>query len=216
VTLVESLTAFNRKERYWLIRNALGQRNEAILLSTEFRECFKKITGLSIPKNAWWALDYHIDWLIGALLVYAGHSLDDVGDNPQIAMHSGELQDRAIQGSQQDFDFVVAFDNVVILIEAKATGAWDNKQFESKCKRLNGLRALCTGELPEIYFVLMSPGAPSPLKAQDLPSDIKQLDPIPLWLDDVPTDFVGIKRDPSATGTQWKLFRQRKPPTREC
>ncbi len=63
--LVESLEKFNRKERYWLLKNAL--KSDSMVLGEEFRKNLGKKIGISIPENAWWAMDYHLDWLIGAL-----------------------------------------------------------------------------------------------------------------------------------------------------
>ncbi len=67
-TLVECLKAFNRKERYWLLRNALGAPALELLLSGAFRDRLGKLLDTDIPSDAWWAMDYHIDWVFAALV----------------------------------------------------------------------------------------------------------------------------------------------------
>jgi hypothetical protein len=76
-TLVECLKLFNRKERYWLIRNALGQNSGDLPLSDSFRQKLGKEIGTEIPVEAWWALDYHIDWLFGALVLDCAPDIDN-------------------------------------------------------------------------------------------------------------------------------------------
>lgn len=53
-------------------------------------------------------MDYHIDWRFGALLHRQGiHGY--FGPNPTISSADAEPE-YAIQGSQQDFDFLIVFD----------------------------------------------------------------------------------------------------------
>jgi hypothetical protein len=65
-TLSECLELFNRKERYWLIRNVLGEPASDFPLSQSFRERLSETIQISIPCGAWWEMDYHIDWLFAA------------------------------------------------------------------------------------------------------------------------------------------------------
>ena len=69
-----------------------------------------------------------------------------------------------IEGNQEDIDLIIASGLDLILIEAKAFGAWDNKQLRSKLDRLD----LLHGEYEQIadtadrdrvrmHFLLMSP-----------------------------------------------------------
>lgn len=125
--LTQCLEDFNRKERYWLIRNALGEPDKPVPLARSFCDSLSKETGLDVPQDAWWAIDYHIDWLFGALQAYLGQET------------SGVYQTELLTGSQEDFDFVVAYDKTLILIEAKAMGHWKPAQYESKFGRLGKL-----------------------------------------------------------------------------
>ncbi|QZA80683.1 hypothetical protein [Deefgea piscis] len=163
--LVEVLKKFNRKERYWLINNALDNPSLgktfigrlSVALSAERVE---------IPLDAWWAMDYHIDWLVGAFytLRHGEKSLNRVFSN-----HKTEPP--LIAGTQQDIDFIIAFHNTLILIEAKGEGSWSGKQLPEKISRLNRLlgnqqdddgKFWSFNELNlKVFFVLMSPDNPS-------------------------------------------------------
>lgn len=147
--LVTVLRQFNRKERYWLLRNALGKGSES--LCDDFRRALSTVVGIEVPDDAWWAMDYHLDWLIGVL-----HLLEGGAEN------AAQKNDALVTGTQEDIDLVVAFANTLILIEAKAETSWSNKQLNSKVKRLEQI--IDKNNLPAgltIRFVLMSPSQPS-------------------------------------------------------
>ena len=152
----DALALFNRKERYWLLRNALGPGAEA--LDAHFRQRLHSEIGVSIPEDAWWAIDYHLDWLIGALhLVDRGRDDDTVRKNA----------DGLVAGNQEDFDLIVAFDKTLILIEAKGVTSWRNGQIDSKIKRIETLLKYQEGSggfVPQIFLVLTSPRRPESLK----------------------------------------------------
>ena len=154
--LVECLRSFNRKERYWVIRNALGEC--AKRLSPEFLQLLEDEVGVSIERDAWWAVDYDINWFIAALLLYNGVTR---GENVEIG--GGKL---AIQGGNpQDFDLVVAFNATVILIEAKGVTSWSNEQMRNKRDRLAALDAFSDkfGKKVDLFLVTMSPSEPKKL-----------------------------------------------------
>jgi hypothetical protein len=62
MTLVKALEKFNRKERYWLIRSALGESSEK--LDSKFCDLIYGKHSIEVPEDAWWAMDYHLDWLV--------------------------------------------------------------------------------------------------------------------------------------------------------
>src|SRR6266540_3355550 len=82
-TLLENLKAFNRKERFFVVGWALD--NPDFSLGNGFREQVKRDTGLVVPAHAFCAMDYHLDWLLGCLLVTKGeqptYSMLDTGPN---------------------------------------------------------------------------------------------------------------------------------------
>jgi len=207
--LVEALKSFNRKERFWLIRNALGPASET--LDEAFRRRLQQAIGVEVPATAWWAMDYHLDWLVGALTMLAR------GD---AAFASHPNDQRLVCGNQEDMDLVVAFDRTLVLIEAKGDTAWSNEQFQGKVKRLEGLQA--AGLMPSplrLFFVLTSPRPPVGL----VPKEGTRWSP---WMCDdqerplffpleMPTEFWKVTRwdderqQPSFAGTRWKIVPSR-------
>ena len=59
---VDQLKAFNSKERHWLVAAVTGSPP----LSTDFRAALGHVIGESVPPGAWWAMDFHLDWLEAA------------------------------------------------------------------------------------------------------------------------------------------------------
>ncbi len=143
IELVGALAKFNRKERYWLLRNSIGN----VGLTKSFVGRLKDALQLKIPDDAWWAIDYHFDWLAGAMCCLGGKK--DV-----TLQQAGKL----IAGNQEDVDLIVAFKNTIILIEAKADTGWSESQRNSKLDRLDDLRGLIEelGLDVKVRFLLIS------------------------------------------------------------
>ena len=221
-TLVECLKLFNRKERYWLIRNALGQDGGELPLSESFRRNLGKEIGTEIPADTWWALDYHIDWLFGALALDGAPDIDSatILKNPSVPTAAGR---RLIRGTHEDFDFVVAFDRTIVLVEAKGVTSWGNSQMSSKHQRLCEWEQLSkdvltgrkqTAEPARIIVVLMSPKESAGLSKLDWPKSVNDGGNAPKFLT---MDFTGAPdkfRVPercdgsgvaSSTGDHWHL-----------
>lgn len=153
--LTGNLSAFNRKERFWLLRNAIGESFET--LGEGFRERLSDVLGFRIPSNAWWAMDYHFDWLVAGIYCYA-KQIDlqkKINDNPfkaelmQLAHENVDLEEKhasfyrfrkpLLTATQEDIDLIVAFDETIILIEAKADSDWSKEQYVSKLTRMGAL-----------------------------------------------------------------------------
>lgn len=208
-TLVDALKRFNRKERYWLIRNALGPTSER--LDEGFRVRLAEAIGIDVPATAWWAMDYHLDWLVGALTLVAQ------GDEG-FAAQRNDLG--LVNGNQEDMDLIVAFGDTLVMIEAKGESAWSNTQFQSKVARLEKLRA--AGLLPasiKIFFVLTSPREPQFLVPKEgatwqawMCNAAGRPMHVPLHM---PDDFVKVTRwdverqAASKTGTCWRIVGAR-------
>lgn len=149
--LVETLKRFNRKERNWLVRDALGSSAET--LSTSFRDrlnkCIQTVDpSAAVPQDAWWATDYHIDWLIGGLTMLA--------KGETVVGNALANTNAIVSGSQQDIDLLVAWGSTLILVEAKGVGSWKGTGTTNKLGRLRKLPdALFAGITP--YLVLCSP-----------------------------------------------------------
>lgn len=159
MNIVEALRQFNRKERYWLIRNALGPSSGQ--LGEDFRNAIGALLGIQIPEDAWWAMDYHLDWLVGALALERGkQKVGDALPNPDTSVNKEPVA--LVQGNQEDIDLVVAFGNTLILIEAKGDTSWSNTQLKSKVRRLEVIlgptgTAESTLSRMSVRFILMSP-----------------------------------------------------------
>lgn len=148
--LVQALKRFNRKERFWLLSDALGE--PFLSLDGLFIEKVSKTLGVDVPSNAWWAFDYHLDWL--AAVLWTAPEFNVSADMDAISNHS-----QLIHGSQQDVDMIIAFDETLIIIEAKLATSWSNEQLKSKMERLQSLPT----EHTRPYFILTSPSEPTKL-----------------------------------------------------
>ena len=120
---------FNRKERNLLIRDMLGGPDLSEGFSERLAQALVVIPEKSL-KSAWWATDFHFDWLAGALLTFVK------GERLSRELVQGN-QPKLVQGNQQDLDVIVAaYDPAptaetrhhLILMEAKAYSYFATKQ----------------------------------------------------------------------------------------
>jgi hypothetical protein len=158
------LRRFNAKERAWVIENALGPT----ALSDSFRLRLSEKLALdeAIKPTAWWSIDYHIDWLFAALRCRElGADWGD-GDSFLVEENPGHYTYRI-----EDIDLVLCDGRRVVLIEAKAYGAWGSEQIRSKMARLAPLAKLGAAQGIEFHFVLMSPKPPQKLTYGDWPAN---------------------------------------------
>ena len=168
--VINYLERFNRKERFILLSHALGSDGgEAFFLNPDFRKALANEIDVLVPKDAFVAMDFHLDWLQMALYL-ADHddSLSCVIPNK----HS-----HLVSGNQEDVDLLIAFEDEgthethIVLVEAKADTGWTNKQLESKAERLNRIfdRQSYGTELVKSHFILMSPRRPKGIKTDTWP-----------------------------------------------
>ena len=143
--LIKILESFNRKERFFLVAQALGCSNSgepAFSLSDSFRKQLNANIDVAIPLKVFVAMDYHLDWLQAALTysdwLQAALAHSEKGE--LVFSNKDENKDEVIEGKQRDVDFLVAFKVRetfhLILVEAKAYSDWDYDQLLSKAKRL--------------------------------------------------------------------------------
>ena len=97
--LIEILRQFNRKERFFLIGQALG--NEAFSLAERFRQELGEVIGVKIPGNAFVGMDYHLDWIAASLRAHR---------NPKRVGEAVCNSDEVATGTQQDVDLLIAFE----------------------------------------------------------------------------------------------------------
>jgi hypothetical protein len=184
-SLASSLERFNRKERNFLVRAVLGHGIKPIELSDTFRDCVATKLRIPIAADAWWATDYHIEWIAGAIfanLEGEQQAIDKARKNPPVKINgethrmvdgTSEEEDssRLVKGNQEDIDLVIASGLDLILIEAKGEGTWSDKQLNSKLTRLTCIRSIANEAQSPVrfHFLLMSPRPPQKLDAESNP-----------------------------------------------
>lgn len=166
--LIAWLEAFNRKERYYLISQALG----GFSLDRAFRDLLGRTLGFEIPSHGSAWMDYHLDWVFAALTL-ANLSPDEAADrvfeSPNFSGGDPLLSTKPVHvnSNQEDIDLLVAFrDGEVtrlVFLEAKGETSWSNRQLGSKVRRLATIFA-GAGHGLSLSFVLCSPRPPVRMK----------------------------------------------------
>lgn len=174
-TLIEHLRSLNRKERFILLREALG--DHTFRLDRAFREKLGGTLRVSIPEDAFVAMDYHLDWLQMALYLTATPTPPSL--IPKDALRGD------FNKNQMDTDLLVAFEDGgtahVVLLEAKMETGWSNEQLRKKAERLREI----FGDEPQgpavPHFVLASPEESGQIETAKWPPWMKPGDK-PLWM----------------------------------
>ena len=223
----EILERFNRKERNLLVRDILGKPKERPHLDSSFIQRINRVLELEIPNEAWWATDYHINWLAGAIAVYfrgnpphrpfCNLQVKSDYDDPTRSPKGRQL----VEGNQEDIDLVIATcQNDLILIEAKAYGPFTERQVKSKLARLSLLHEFYKKLDPQglnpirFHFALQGPINPEGLKVS-WPSWLCKPGMVP-WIElklAAPETILEVTRcdqkgKGSAKGESWKVFQR--------
>ena len=175
---IENLKSFNRKERFYLVGMALGNKEfNEFNVSRHFAEKLSETFGLHVPENAFCAMDYHLDWIYASLFLASKGNLNDIYPNT----------DRIITATQQDIDLLVTFQQAgehhVIMLEAKGATPWVNGPLNSKAARL----AVIFGEGGDRFesviphFAIVSPREPRWLNYNRWPEWMRHDNTVP-WL----------------------------------
>jgi hypothetical protein len=214
--VIDYLRRFNRKERFFLVGAALGNRNFA--LGDEFRRSLSNAFALDVPPDAFVGMDYHFDWIYASVFFRApGRDPSLVYDNPEDPGADQTLvkRPRLVSANQEDIDLIVAFDEGseahIIMLEAKAETGWTNKQARSKARRLKAIfddEVLLNGRVRP-HFGIVPPYRPRKLSV-DWPGWALrdgELISIPL---EMPGDLTRLTRCdangvPSALGLHFRL-----------
>lgn len=163
--LLDWLDAFNRKERYYLIKQALGDFE----LDPGFRTTLGSSLGLEIPEASFVAMDYHLDWVY-ASLAFRGEAptSEKYEEKTSIDFKYGTTDPTAavhVNDNPEDIDLLVAFASSdtmhLIFIEAKGDTSWSTNQMWSKLSRLKSI----LGDHPfgvEPTLLLVSPEKRNP------------------------------------------------------
>ena len=154
-------------------------------------------------------MDYHLDWVTAALYAYNHGEVDSIFDNPQ---------QKVIRGNQEDTDLLVAFKDRgqyhLILLEAKGTTRWDNKQMRSKADRLALIFGSEGNRYPGVvpHICLASPRRPKQLNASEWPGWMTNDDESYIWLElEFPKERRVVTRcdangHPSAKGNHFRII----------
>lgn len=162
--LVETLERLNRKERFFLVGQALG--NPEFELAPAFMKQIADVQGIeTLPTGAVRCfMDFNLDWLYAALILASAehhepfHSPAFIGTESCPSIWN-------VNTNQEDVDLLVVYEQdavtQLILIEAKGASSWSIGQIASKTRRLRRIfgedgQAFDT---VEPHFVIMSPKA---------------------------------------------------------
>ena len=181
--LIHLLSKFNRKERYFLVSQALGNKggSNGFLLDQSFREKLGRVIGVEVPWTALAWMDYHLDWIAASLWAHktSGYPRKTF-DNPC---------QRAVTGTQQDIDLLIAFktrtDYHLVLLEAKGDGNWSNGQLAKKSEQLREIFGPNGDKYPNVkpYFCLTSPRKSQDLETKSWPAWMWRDGEDPYWLE---------------------------------
>lgn len=184
--VIEMLRSLDRKERFAVLREAIELDRTAPRLRKGFRKRLGACIGVSVPKHAFVAMDYHLDW-IQLVLHLAGKSDITLGTpfkNPGF---------KDFNADQEDIDLLVAFDigdanksvTHLVLVEAKAYLPWTNKQLESKTDRLRKIFGDdgTQRNVVEPHFVLMTGHISDNIRTCGWPGWTTDEKENPLWLE---------------------------------
>ena len=198
---IDYLQLLNRKERFHLLREALGKTTFCLdeRFRTRLQSCLRDSPrgAVSIPADAFVAMDYHLDWIGMALRLAADGPERDHRDRFPL----GDIaNDGLVSGTQQDVDLLVAFPDGptthLVMIEAKGDTHWRNEQLDRKAE---GLKRIFSVERPWMesiapHFLLMSRKRPTSLKKKGWPSWMMP-NGEPLWLRlSLPEDLIKVTR----------------------
>lgn len=139
-SLIDNLKSFNRKERFYLIGQMLG--NPDFRMDDNQLDEISKLIGLTIPRKYFAAMDYHLDWIYASLYLTKNNTASCVARN--FTEENGIAIDYQISGTQEDVDFLLAFVDEkqithLVMIEAKGDSYFSNGQLDSKNKRFKAI-----------------------------------------------------------------------------
>ncbi|WP_323935948.1 hypothetical protein [Aeromonas veronii] len=210
--LIDNLKSFNRKERFYLIGQMLG--NPEFRMDDKQLDKISNLIGLTIPRKYFSAMDYHLDWIYASLFLTQNDANTAFIRN--LIENDGVKIDYQISGTQEDVDFLLAFLDEkkithIVMIEAKGDSYFSNGQLDSKNKRF---KAIFGNEntWPNVrpHFIICSPKKPQKIKIEEPAYFIFKNSKLP-WLElDMGNGKNKVTRcvkngEPSNNGKHWKV-----------
>ncbi|QSR73078.1 hypothetical protein [Aeromonas jandaei] len=166
--LIENLKSFNRKERFYLVGQMLG--NPEFRMDDKQLDKISELIGIKISGEYYAAMDYHLDWIYASLFLIQEH---DEKTFPRNFIDNKQQIDLQISGTQEDVDFLLAFvdhENTthIVMIEAKGDSYFSNAQLNSKNKRFNAIFG-DEDTWPNVrpHFLLCSPKEPQKINVEE-------------------------------------------------
>ncbi|WP_421344222.1 hypothetical protein [Aeromonas veronii] len=167
-SLIDNLKSFNRKERFYLIGQMLG--NPEFRMDDKQLDEISKLIEVKIPREYFAAMDYHLDWIYASLFLTQDH-----GEKifPRNFIDNNKKVYLQISGTQEDVDFLLAFIDPenkthIVMIEAKGDSYFSNGQLDSKNKRF---KAIFGNEntWPNVrpHFIICSPKKPQKINIEE-------------------------------------------------
>lgn len=166
--LIDNLKSFNRKERFYLIGQMLG--NPDFRMDDTQLDEISRLIKVKIPSEYFAAMDYHLDWIYASLFLTQDYDENIFTRN---FIDNDKKVDLQISGTQEDVDFLLAFidhENTthIVMIEAKGDSYFNNAQLNSKNKRF---KAIFGNEdtWPNVrpHFLLCSPKEPQNISIEN-------------------------------------------------
>lgn len=209
--LIKNLKSFNRKERFYLIGQMLGNP-EFRMDDTQLDE-ISKLIKVKIPSEYFSAMDYHLDWIYASLFLTQGHEEEIF---PRNFIDNNKKVDLQISGTQEDVDFLLGFvdhENTthIVMIEAKGDSYFSNGQLDSKNKRF---KAIFGNEntWPNVrpHFLICSPKEPQNIRIEEpaffIFNQKSELTWLPLDMENGKIKVTRCSKDtsPSHKGDYWK------------
>ncbi|MDX7826465.1 hypothetical protein SJR89_05050 [Aeromonas caviae] len=211
--LIENLKSFNRKERFYLVGQMLG--NPEFRMDDKQLDKISELIGIKIPREYFAAMDYHLDWIYASLFLTQNDA--DKAFERNFIEKDGIKIDYQISGTQEDVDFLLAFvdheyTTHIVMIEAKGDSYFSNAQLNSKNKRFKAIFGdEDTWQNVRSHFLLCSPKEPQNVSIEDpvyfMAPQESQLIWFPLVMD---TGKIKVTRceeneKPSNDGEHWKV-----------
>jgi len=166
--LIKNLKSFNRKERFYLVGQMLG--NPEFRMDDKQLDRISELIGIKIPREYFAAMDYHLDWIYASLYLTQNNCTDCVNRN--FIETDGIKVDYQISGTQEDVDFLLAFvdhENTahIVMIEAKGDSYFSNGQLDSKNKRFKAIYGN-ENTWPNVrpHFIICSPKKPQKINIE--------------------------------------------------
>lgn len=216
--LIDNLKSFNRKERFYLVGQMLGNP-EFRMDKTQLDE-ISDLIDIKIPTEYFAAMDYHLDWIYASLILTHEH---DEKPFPRNFIDNNKKVDLQISGTQEDVDFLLAFvdhENTthIVMIEAKGDSYFSNAQLNSKNQRF---KAIFGNEhtWPNVkpHFLICSPKEPQNVSIEEPAYFMCPQESQLIWFSLVMdtgknkvTRCMGSKENykPSSEGDHWKVEKR--------